>query len=40
VAIAMLGLWAAAPFQAFFALAFGLVTVYNVRQFWLGRQAG
>jgi len=21
-------------------LAFGLVTVYNVRQFWLGRQAG
>ncbi|MFB3133901.1 MAG: glycosyltransferase, partial [Rhodothermales bacterium] len=40
VASAVLGLWAAAPFQAFFALAFGLVTVYNVRQFWLGRQAG
>ena len=39
VLIAALGLWAAAPFQAFFALAFGLVTVYNVRQFWLGRQA-
>jgi cellulose synthase/poly-beta-1,6-N-acetylglucosamine synthase-like glycosyltransferase len=39
VAIVGLGLWAAAPFQAFFALAFGLVTVYNVRQYWLGRQA-
>ena len=26
------------PFQPFFALTFGLVTVYNVRQFWLGRQ--
>ena len=39
VLIAVLGLWAAAPFQAFFALAFGLVTVYNVRQYWMGRQA-
>jgi len=27
------------PFQPFFALAFGLVTVYNVRQYWLGRRA-
>ncbi|MCH8961814.1 MAG: hypothetical protein IH820_10970 [Bacteroidetes bacterium] len=27
------------PFQPFFALAFGLVTVYNVRPFWLRRQA-
>ncbi len=27
------------PFQNFFALAFGLVTIYNVRQFWLRRQA-
>ncbi len=27
------------PFQNVFAPAFGLVTVYNVRQFWLGRQA-
>ena len=27
------------PFQAFFALAFALVSVYNVRQYWLGRRA-
>ena len=33
VAIAVQGEWAAVPFQAFFALAFALVTVYNVRQF-------
>ncbi|MCH7567654.1 MAG: hypothetical protein IH787_08370 [Nitrospirae bacterium] len=26
------------PFQNFFALAFGLVTVTSVRPFWLGRQ--
>jgi len=38
VAIAGEGAWAAVPFQAFFALAFSLVTVYNARQFWLGRQ--
>ncbi|MDX1546923.1 MAG: glycosyltransferase [Rhodothermales bacterium] len=33
VAVAAAGAWAAVPFQAFFALAFGLVTVYNVRQY-------
>ncbi|MFQ5572455.1 MAG: cellulose synthase family protein [Rhodothermales bacterium] len=38
VAIAVQGEWAAVPFQAFFALAFALVTAYNVRQFWQGRQ--
>ncbi len=27
------------PFQNIFALAFGLVTVNNVRQYWLGRRA-
>ena len=27
------------PFRTFFALAFGLVTVYNVRQYWLARRA-
>ncbi len=40
VAIAVQGAWAALPFQALFAGAFALVTVYNVRQFWLGRQGG
>ncbi len=38
VVVAAQGEWAAVPFQAFFALAFALVTVYNIRQFWLGRQ--
>ena len=38
VLVAAQGEWAAVPFQAFFALAFALVTVYNIRQFWLGRQ--
>lgn len=33
VVIAIQGAWAAVPFQAFFALAFSLVTVYNVQQF-------
>jgi cellulose synthase/poly-beta-1,6-N-acetylglucosamine synthase-like glycosyltransferase len=32
------GKWAAVPFQALFALGFGLVSVYNVRQFWQARR--
>jgi cellulose synthase/poly-beta-1,6-N-acetylglucosamine synthase-like glycosyltransferase len=40
VVIAAYGEWAAVPFQAFFALAFSLVTVYNVQQFWQSKQGG
>lgn len=40
IAIAAYGAWAAVPFQAFFALAFSLVTLYNVRQFWQSKQGG
>ena len=39
VAVAWQGAWAAVPFQAFFTLAFALVTVYNVRQFRQARQS-
>ena len=31
------GTWAAVPFQALFALGFGLVTVYNLKPFWQAR---
>ncbi|NBC17398.1 MAG: glycosyltransferase [Bacteroidetes bacterium] len=39
VVIAAFGEWAAVPFQAFFALGFGLVTAYNIRQFRLQRSS-
>lgn len=38
VAISAQGAWAATPFQAVFALAFTLVTIYNVQQIWLPRR--
>ncbi len=32
------GEWAAVPFQALFAFGFGLVTLYNVQQYWQARR--
>lgn len=38
IAIAAFGEWAALPFQAFFALAFVLVTAYNIQQYRTARR--
>ncbi|QXD15920.1 glycosyltransferase [Rhodocaloribacter litoris] len=37
VLLLLQGAWAAAPFQAFFALGFGLVAGFNLHQFFLSR---
>ena len=38
--VALSGAWAAVPFQALFALAFGLVTFWNGQLLWRTRRAG